>query len=173
MLIVEGIDGVGKTTIVSLLKEFGMNSMYYDYDPLTQDLIAKYKNINIEIAQNGVSDRSFISELVYGPVIRGQSRLSLDDYNDLLIFYASLGTNIVYLKADLLTLINRKNEDPKDHELLNRYFISLNEAYDKAMRIARIHIPVLEFDTVTTSVNDIFQKIIRIKNKRSYNDRII
>jgi len=161
LVIVEGIDGTGKTTIVSKLEHSGMNTLFYNYDPLTQDLVSKYKNINIECAKNSVSDRSFISEIVYGTVVRGHSRLAFDDYKRLLEFYANIGTNAIYLKADLKTLLTRRQDDPKDLELLNKFFEPLNEAYDKAMEIAQKYISVLEFDTVKTSVSDIILIMVR------------
>jgi len=165
MLIVEGIDGTGKTSIVSRLKDFGMNTVFYDYDPLAYDLIKKYKNINI--VKNGVSDRSFISELTYGNVVRGHSRLTEDDYKILLDFYASLGTDVIYLKANLRTLLERRQDDQADLELLYKFFEPLAESYDKAIQIAKQYLPVHEYDTADTTVDKILdslkkRKVIRI-----------
>lgn len=83
MIIVEGIDGTGKTSVVLELKKLGMNTVFYDYDPITQDINSKYRNIDIASAKNGASDHSFISEITYGSVVRNHSRLTLDEYKSL------------------------------------------------------------------------------------------
>jgi hypothetical protein len=83
----------------------GLSTVFYDYDPITQDIVSKYRNIDIVSAKNGASDRSFISEITYGSVVRGHSRLTLDDYKGQLNFYASIGTSIIYLQADIETLL--------------------------------------------------------------------
>lgn len=161
MIIVEGIDGTGKTVLVSKLKELGFNTVFYDYDPITQDLISKYRNINLVSAKSGVSDRSFISELTYGTILRGYSRLTLANYKSLLSFYASIGTNIVYLKADLETLLERRKDNPYDFEVLYRYFTPLNKIYDKMMNMAQEYISVIEFNTAKMSQEEILQAMLK------------
>lgn len=39
MIILEGLGGVGKSTIVDHLKQFGFLNLHYDYDSANNDLI--------------------------------------------------------------------------------------------------------------------------------------
>lgn len=160
MIIVEGIDGTGKTSVVLELKNLGMNTVFYDYDPITQDINSKYRSIDIASAENGASDRSFISEITYGSVVRNHSRLTLDEYKSLLSFYASFGTIIIYLKADIETLLERRQNDPQDIELLQHYYVPLEESYEYAMAIARQYIPVFEFNTAEQSIDEILRTVM-------------
>ena len=70
MIILEGIDGTGKTAIANFLENKGMKKFHYDYDPSNCDLESKYLKPILNYNDNYIMDRSFISELVYGPVIR-------------------------------------------------------------------------------------------------------
>ena len=91
MLIIEGIDGVGKTTLVEYLQNCGMKKFHFDYDSKNMDLFSKYMKVLSVNDKELVLDRSFISEMVYGPVIRKICKLSFDDYTNLLIAYKNKG----------------------------------------------------------------------------------
>ena len=45
MLIIEGIDGVGKTTLVEYLQSYGMKKYHFDYDSKSMDLLSKYMKV--------------------------------------------------------------------------------------------------------------------------------
>lgn len=94
MLIIEGIDGVGKTTLVEYLQSFGMKKYHFDYDAKNMDLLSKYMKVLLSDNTELVLDRSFISEMVYGPVIRNKCKLSIEDYTKLLIAYKNTGAKI-------------------------------------------------------------------------------
>lgn len=55
-------------------------------------------------------DKSFISEMVYGPIIRNKCKLSLEDYTKLLIAYKNVGTKIIYLTAPKDVLLKRRTK---------------------------------------------------------------
>ena len=80
MLIIEGIDGVGKTTLVEYLQSFGMKKYHFDYDAQNMDLFTKYMRVLDEKTDILVLDRSFISEMVYGPVLRNNCKLTIEQY---------------------------------------------------------------------------------------------
>ena len=84
MIIVEGIDGVGKTTLVDYLVTQGMKKHHFGYDEKNLDLITKYMRLLDKDTSSLVLDRSFISEMVYGPVLRGGSKIDLEAYTKLL-----------------------------------------------------------------------------------------
>ena len=45
MIIVEGIDGVGKTTLVDYIVEQGLEKHHFDYDEKNMDLYKKYMRV--------------------------------------------------------------------------------------------------------------------------------
>ena len=68
-IIIEGCDGVGKTTIVNKLKALGYGSLHFNFDP-TLSIKQKYERILTQDYEYPVVlDRSFISEMVYGPIV--------------------------------------------------------------------------------------------------------
>ena len=95
MLIVEGMDGVGKTTLVDYFVSNGMKKYHFDYDVKNMDLMTKYMRILKEDTGSLVLDRSFISEMVYGPVLRGKSKIDLEEYTKLLMAYKQVDTSII------------------------------------------------------------------------------
>lgn len=111
-IIVEGPDGAGKSTLVRQLADhFGCDilRMTEKGSKRFEDYIEKASLNNI------VSDRCFISELVYCNVFNRQTPLSIFQYEELVKYYKSLGWIFIFLDAstDCLTsrLINRGDED--------------------------------------------------------------
>lgn len=113
MIIIEGLDGVGKTTLVNYFATQGMKKHHFDYDVNNMDLFSKYMRVLQEEDLNLVLDRSFISEMVYGPVLRGKSKLELEQYKKLLEAYKQVGTSIIYLTAPQEILLERRQGDQK------------------------------------------------------------
>lgn len=87
MIVIEGLDGVGKTTLVDYFVNMGMRKYHFDYDEKNMDLFTKYMKVLNEKTDILVFDRSFISEMVYGPVLRNNCKLSLEQYTKLLQEY--------------------------------------------------------------------------------------
>ena len=133
MLIVEGMDGVGKTTLVDYFVSNGMKKYHFDYDVKNMDLMTKYMRILKEDTGSLVLDRSFISEMVYGPVLRGKSKIDLEEYTKLLMAYKQVDTSIIYLTASKETLIARRLSDISDYNTIMQYYDLLNKQYDSIM----------------------------------------
>lgn len=70
MIILEGLDGTGKTTLKEGLMSYGFHSLHFDYDTTTTNIFDKYSKIISASDKQTVLDRSYISEMVYGNVIR-------------------------------------------------------------------------------------------------------
>ncbi len=177
MIIVEGIDGTGKTTLVGELKKLGMTIPNYNYDKNTQSFATKYFNIILKTGNEYCSDRSFISEVAKGEIVRGLCRLPYDDYERLLAYYASFGTKVVYLKADKETLLQRRKDDPEDLEMLENHFEAIDKRYDEVMLTAKKYLPVYEFDTAVNNPDQILEQLKNLGtlsfNSESSEDRNI
>ncbi|MEU9126147.1 hypothetical protein AB0C96_41155 [Streptomyces sp. NPDC048506] len=82
-LVLEGCDGVGKTTLATrLAAEHGFTITHSPRTPDHLDLVNRYRAL---LDQPGplLLDRCFLSELVYGPLLRGHSRLTWSQAIDL------------------------------------------------------------------------------------------
>lgn len=82
-LVLEGCDGVGKSTLGERLStDHGFAVVHSPKTPDHLDLATRYRNI---LAGPGriLFDRCFISELVYGPLHRGRSRINWSQAIDL------------------------------------------------------------------------------------------
>ena len=97
LIILDGCDGAGKTTLAAALaNRHGHSLLHATLTPAGTDLFAKYHAI---LARPGpqVLDRSFVSELVYGPLDRGRSRLTFEQAADLAAAAAQRGGILVHL----------------------------------------------------------------------------
>ena len=100
-------------------------------------------------------DRSFISELVFGPVLRNSCKINENETKNIIAKYAEVWTKIIYLKADKLTLLQRRRDDEEDTQMLKTYYEELNSRYEKVIRILARYMPILTLDTSKLSQNDI------------------
>ena len=156
MLIIEGIDGVGKTTLVEYLQSYGMKKYHFDYDSKSMDLLSKYMK---------VLDRSFISEMVYGPVIRNKCKLSIEDYTKLLIAYKNTGAKIIYLTAPKEVLLKRRNDEQSDYEIITNYYEELNKKYDEIMKYSSKFIDVIAINTHETNIEQVRSQVKNLVKK--------
>lgn len=164
MLIIEGIDGVGKTTIVEYLcKEEGFKKCHFDYDIKNLNLKEKYlKVLTFESLENLVLDRSFISEMVYGPVIRNKCKLTFNEYIDLLKEYKKCGAKIIYLTAPKQVLLNRRIYDSEDYIMINKYYEELDKHYEKIMNISQDYTEITKYDTFLNNEIDVQEKVRKL-----------
>ncbi|MGK5554741.1 hypothetical protein ACSNOI_24300 [Actinomadura kijaniata] len=97
MIVLEGCDGVGKTTLST---GYGYHLAHANRSFDDIDLAAHYTRL---LTQPGplVTNRSFISELVYGPLFRNHSRLTLTQATDLATDLAERDGLLIHLTASL------------------------------------------------------------------------
>ncbi|MDO5568985.1 MAG: hypothetical protein Q4G04_02575 [bacterium] len=166
MLIIEGIDGVGKTTLVELFQKDGMKKFHFDYDAKNMDLFSKYlKILSLDGLNDLALDRSFVSEMVYGPVVRNKCKLSLEQYIELLRQYSLCGAYIIYLIAPKEALLARRKDDPNDLRIIEEYYDQLSLQYDRIMQLSSNYIEVLQFDTFKNDENQIQKQVRKLIKK--------
>lgn len=165
MLIIEGIDGVGKTTLVEHLQSYGMKKYHFDYDSKNMDLFSKYMKVLLEDDSELVLDRSFISEMVYGPVIRNKCKLSLEDYTRLLIAYKNAGAKIIYLTAPKDVLLKRRNYEKSDYEVITNHYEELNKKYDEIMEYSSKFIDVIAINTNEANIEQVRSQVKKLVRK--------
>jgi thymidylate kinase len=143
---VEGVDGTGKTTLVNRLQaEHGFTVIHCGRTPDGVDLVARYRQI---LATPGplTLDRCFLSELVYGPLFHGRSRLTWDDALELISALTARQGVFVHLTATAETihqrLVAREGTSP-DPDTIDR----LVAAYERNFTALAAQAPVIRIDT--------------------------
>lgn len=166
MIILEGIDGSGKTTLANKLKEHGYFDLHFAHDPENKDLFTKYSKIlDVPNSQNLILDRSFISEFVYGTVLRGVSRLNESQIRMLAQKYARKDGKVIYLVASYNTLLKRRSKENKDLKTLQKHYKELNNSYEYIMKSLQNSIKIYKFNTDLKSTDQIIKDLNLLKNK--------
>jgi thymidylate kinase len=166
MIIVEGIDGTGKTTLVNKLELQGFKKFHFDYDKKTEDLYNKYLEVlNSNGVEKYVFDRSFISEAVYGPVFRAKSRLSGSQLVSLAKKYNERECILIYLKASKKNLLRRRLDDSRDYFNIKNFYKDLCVFYENTMNLLEEHINIFSIDTDSKNEIDVFRSVLEIVNK--------
>lgn len=156
-VIFEGIDGAGKTTMAEMFSKIGFQKFHARYHPEISELYSFYYNEILEKSENQrmVLDRSFISEMVYGPILRGKSRLSITQFKRLLEKLRNQHTLLVYLYTPLEILLKRK----KDKAIPVEHYPLLSKEYEKVLKIVKPFMPVLWINSEKSDPNEIFHLI--------------
>lgn len=165
MIIVEGIDGVGKSTFIEQLSLYGYRRHHFNFDEKNMNLFLKYSSVLEKSNEKTALDRSFISEMVYGPIIRGRSKLTDSEYIKLLKLYGSKGFQLFYLHATEECLLERRKDNIEDYKIILQYYELLVLQYQMVIKIANDYLDVSTFDTKETSVEnmiDITRKSLKL-----------
>ncbi|MFJ8158747.1 hypothetical protein [Streptomyces sp. NPDC094468] len=151
-VVLEGGDGVGKTTLASLLvTQYGFSAVHSPRTPDHENLIDRYRDL---LARPGrlVLDRSFISELVYGPLYRGQSRLTWQQTLALASIVSSRNGVFLHLTAPATTVQSRLTARDGQRPRLAT-ITELADAYHHVFCDLASHAPVLTYDSTTEGSN--------------------
>ncbi|WP_405775562.1 hypothetical protein [Streptomyces sp. NBC_01538] len=143
-VVLEGGDGVGKSTLASLLvTQHGFTAVHSPRTPDHQDLTHRYRDL---LAQPGqlVLDRSFVSELVYGPLYRDRSRLTWDQALDLADLVTARDGVFLHLTAPAAVvhrrLMARDGQAPELEEIA-----ALGDAYERVFRVLTGHVSAFTY----------------------------
>lgn len=146
VIVLEGCDGVGKTTYATALAaSYGFQRVHADRTPDGVNLFQRHRAI---LAMPGrlVLDRSFISELVYGPLLHDRCRLSTPQAIELISRTVARGGVLVHLTARpeqiQARLLARDGTAP-----------TLNEIHTLMTRYAEVFADLARYATVLTVDN--------------------
>ncbi len=107
MIVLEGCDGVGKTTLAArLAAAHGFAVVHSTVTPDDVDIVQRYLAV-LGDPRRLLLDRSFVSELVYGPLVRGRSRLTLSQVIDLAQVVRDRTGTFVHLTASTTVILAR------------------------------------------------------------------
>ena len=147
LLILEGVDGVGKSSLASELEKKGYRIVHRLYNPDYVDFAHAYEDLLLEITEPTVLDRSFISEIVYGQILRQHSRLSLEALSHLLKIASMKLGKVLYCYAPDEVIRSRLEEPNNEHENVLRHLAQLVDAYNQLMKQISQQIPIIYVDT--------------------------
>ena len=142
-----------------------MKKFHFDYDSKNMDLLPKYMNVLSLNDSELVLDRSFISEMVYGPVMRNTCKLNVEDYKKLLIAYKTAGAKIIYLTAPKDVLLKRRNDDKSDYEVITNHYEALNDKYDEIMKYSSRFIDVITINTDKANIEQVRSSVKKLVKK--------
>lgn len=159
MLIVEGLDGSGKTTLINNLLNHGGQLL----KPLNIDnSLQKYQLLLNKSSDKSIMDRCFISEMVYGKVLTNRTKLTEQEYYELLNLYSKYNSNIVYLYAPKSILLKRRNNDVKDKFVLSKYYEELLNEFQKRLDQANNFLPVFKINTYENNQQEATLKVKKL-----------
>ncbi|WP_328437567.1 AAA family ATPase [Streptomyces sp. NBC_00444] len=143
---IEGCDGTGKSTLASrLAHEHGFAVVHCPRTPDSVNLPQRYQEL---LARSGrlVLDRCFLSELTYGPLYRGGSRITWDEARTLAKAVTNRDGVFLHLTAPAevirARLLNRDSEAPALADIT-----ALLAAYRTVFTTLAQSIPVITIDT--------------------------
>lgn len=167
MIILEGIDGVGKTTISKLFEENGYNIHHLKYDEKNEDGFISLLN-----QDDGklVLDRGFVTELVYGPILRDFSRINKEQEKNLINLYSNARTIIIYLKAAKKDLLERRKDSEEDYNLIMDYYERLNDSYNSIMKYISEYITTYTIDTSEVNLDNT-KKFVKQLIRSEYSEK--
>lgn len=131
-VIIEGLDKTGKSTLAKFLSEkTGLPIKKFRNPSPTEDPAVEYIEF-ITMSSPHIIDRMHLSEMAYGPVLRGESCIDKRIQaviERLLLKQNSIG---IYCYSDIETLKNRFKEDNEDLIEPNQ-IVEIEENFKKAL----------------------------------------
>lgn len=117
LIIVEGSDGVGKSTFVEVMKETytGKKEFLHFGPPSDPDPFVEYEHpFYSRAGQLTVCDRLHWGETVYGPLLRDRNRLDTASWRHVELFLAAQCAVVAYLHQPAPVLIDRLTQRGDD-----------------------------------------------------------
>lgn len=137
-IIIEGLDKTGKTTLAKFLSEkTGMPIKKFSNPAPGEDPSVEYAEFVVS-AQPCVVDRMHLSEMAYGPVMRGESTVDENVQRVIEGLLARRGSSVgVYCYADEEDLKRRFEEDGETF-IKPEDILAIKEGFDRALLTSRM-----------------------------------
>lgn len=143
LIVVEGCDGVGKTTLAeALVERLGRGAELRHLGPPVrhplEECVLDLDDYRPGVGRHVVVDRLHLGELIYGPIYRGESRLGRIDgpgHRWVDAWLRSVGALVVHVDAELETVLARIDVRGDDYVKVEHLERILNE-YRHAFRVS-------------------------------------
>lgn len=153
--IIEGPDGAGKTTLVEQIKKSHMNAKVLHFGaPQTPEEADNYYKVYAEAINAKrddevlIFDRSWYSDMVYGPVMRNRQEMT-QEHADMLsaMVVARGGGIIIYCTAPIKVLWARCQRRGETYLQNQAQLHAISVGYSKVMAENVRFLPVVRYDT--------------------------
>lgn len=148
ILILEGPDGAGKTTLANKISLMtGWKIQHFSY-PKNQDDIDKMYMMYVDAikgAGNIIFDRCWYSDMTYGPVMRGAATITYPQMFDLERLVAKKGGMVVFCTDSKAALWQRISQRGDDYITSRDKFNEICDNYNGLFSCPHI-IPVVKYD---------------------------
>jgi thymidylate kinase len=161
-VVLEGLDQAGKSTIATMFSARGYHVVHSPYNLHHKDIRLHYQMLIETSARPVVFDRSFLAEVVYGPVLRGVSRLSPAAFQELLGLLAESNFAILYVRENIAVIRARLLQTQAEHAPILVHLAQLVQAYDRCMDSVIAFVPVYTLCPSVDSVANIVDQIAYI-----------
>ena len=148
IIIIEGPDGSGKTTLANKLAKRTGYMLLHRSQPKSEEekkkMMAEYLQV-IDSGENVIMDRCWYSEMVYGPVMRDASVISYPEMYELEKRICKKGGGIIIYCTDRPDVLwNRCQERGEDYITTLSTHVDICEGFEKLMDVPH-HIPVVRY----------------------------
>lgn len=128
LIVLEGVDGAGKTTLVERLVDMLDEDVVVKHcGPPKGDILKEYEwslaSSYRPMTTDFICDRWHVGELVYGPMLRGKSQLTPAMVNHIEMFLSSRGALRLHVDAPIEAILARVGKRGED--LVNSHQIHL------------------------------------------------
>lgn len=148
IIILEGPDGSGKTTLANKLAEQTGYDVVHMSMPKSEEekvkMFSMYKQA-LEESDNVIFDRCWYSEMAYGPVMRGASYISHNNMYELENILAKKGAIVIYCKDNPKTLWSRCMRRGEDYVTKFRSFLEICYNFEVLFRKTEHKVPVVYY----------------------------
>lgn len=149
LIIIEGPDGSGKSTLADKLHRQTGYQVLHRTQPKTEEDKQRMMDEYIQVMKAGkniIMDRSWYSEMVYGPVMRDTSVITYPQMYELEKLAAKYGAIIIHCTAPEATLWKRCLRRGEDYITNRDAFHQICAGFDQLMYDVPHIIPVVTYE---------------------------